>query len=184
MNSEKVLHLHRFYAIITHGGDSVKICEKCGAYNSDSRMFCVDCGDVLGDKVSDLHEQQIRNDIDAKMDAMYNKRDPIYVSGMDKVFGIASLVGATVSFVLLVIRVIVRQSAYGLFLSIILFLLSAVEALVPRVAWEIEKRRLSFYVRGADDLEPGDAYFIGRKCMIVFLTALGVFIAVFSFLYG
>ncbi len=30
----------------------MKLCEKCGAHNSDERMFCVDCSEKLGKPLS------------------------------------------------------------------------------------------------------------------------------------
>ena len=152
----------------------MKICEKCGAHNSDQRMFCVDCNEKLGDRLSELQELQFRQDTDVKIEKMYNKNDPLYVSRFDKTVGAISLMGAAVSLVFIIIKLIIGQSTGYLWLGIVLFLLAIVEAFIPKLSWELEKLRLSFYINGTDDLEPSDFYFIGRKISIIVLTLLGI----------
>ena len=160
----------------------MKICDKCGAYNSDERIFCVDCSEKLGDKLSAREEAQARDDLNEKLEEMYNKKDPLYVSKADKVMGIVSLLGALCSVVLVVIGVITGQSLDLLPYGIIFFILASIEAFVPEVTWEFEKLRLSFYVHGADDVEPSEAYFTGRKIAILFALFIGTLILVTTFL--
>lgn len=152
----------------------MKLCEKCGAYNSDHRTFCVDCGDTLGDPVSPQHEEEISERIEANMETMYNRQDPLYVSRLDKICGFTSLAGAAASVVLMVFRLIPRENMELLLFSLIFFVVAAVEALVPRLNWEFEKLRLRYYVRGAEELEPGHMYFISRKCVILLASALAL----------
>ncbi len=54
----------------------MKICENCGAYNSDERFFCVDCSEKLGDSLSAAEEQRLDDRIDDSLEAMYNRQDP------------------------------------------------------------------------------------------------------------
>ncbi len=44
----------------------MKICTKCGAYNSDERVFCVDCSEKLGDKISASDEKQAHDRVNEK----------------------------------------------------------------------------------------------------------------------
>ena len=65
----------------------MKLCEKCGAYNSDERMFCVDCSEKLGDALSVQEEERLDAGIDAKINKLYNAKDPLHVSTFDRVCG-------------------------------------------------------------------------------------------------
>ena len=58
----------------------LKLCEKCGAQQSDSRNFCIDCGELLANKLEN-NESKIMN----------NKIDPLYVSIFDKIVGYISI---------------------------------------------------------------------------------------------
>ncbi len=154
----------------------MKICKKCGAYCSDEKMFCVDCNEKLGDKLSASEEQKLRADLNLHMEEMYNKRDPLYVSKFDKVMGLLSLAGAAIALAFVLIRMFTgqRQNMDLLLYAILFFLLSSVEALIPRLTWELEKLRLSFSINGAADAEPGDFYLMGRKIAIICTAAVGI----------
>ncbi len=154
----------------------MKICPKCSAYNSDDRIFCVDCNEKLGKKLSAVDEQEKFADVNEKMEEMYNKKDPLYVSGFDKVMGITSLAGLLCSVILLVIGGITQRSFDLLWIGIILFVLSSIEALVPKVTWAIEKIRLSFYINSSEDAEPSDFYRLCRKATILILVVVGIII--------
>ena len=67
----------------------MKICTKCGAYNSDDRKFCVDCSEKLGNVLSASEERQMRDNLNKRMDEMYNRNEPLYVSKFDKAIGVA-----------------------------------------------------------------------------------------------
>lgn len=151
----------------------MKICDKCGAHNSDERIFCLDCGETLGERVSDVREQKINEDIDAQIEKMYNKNDPLHVSGVDKVVGMISLICAFAALTLIVVGSIVGRSTGVLWLAVMMLGLSAIEALVPKLTWGIEKIRLSFTINGADDAEPSDLYLVGRRISAVVLAIAG-----------
>ena len=162
----------------------MKICSSCGAHCSDDRMFCIDCNEKLGDKLSVSAEEEIHSDLKQKIERMYNKKDPLYVSKFDKVMGVLSLAGAATSLIFIIIRLFAGQNIGLLLLyATLFFLLSSVEALIPRITWELEKFRLSFSINGADDVEPGDFYLIGRKIAIISMAVLGVAALVMSIFY-
>ena len=152
----------------------MKICDKCGAYNANDRMFCIDCNEKLGRKLSAEEEQKLQTDTSEKLEELYNKRDPLYVSKFDKIVGWFSVGGAVVSLLVAVVNLIVQCDNRFLLYSLILFLISAVESLVPQVAWELEKLRIHRIAFGADDLEPSPFYFRNRKIAIVVATVLGI----------
>lgn len=152
----------------------MKLCAKCGAYNADERMFCVDCSEKLGDPLSDSAEQQLRAHVSGHIDRLYNRKDPLYVSVFDKVMGIAALAGAVCSLVIMVIGWCNRLPFEYLWVSLLFFLLTGVEALVPRLTWELEKFRLTFLLRDADDVQPSSFYLITRKITIVLTLVIGL----------
>ncbi len=158
----------------------MKVCAKCGAYNSDERFFCVDCNEKLGDKLSAADEQQKRDDLNGKIEEMVNKKDPLFVSKSDKILGFVSLVGALCSLVLIVIGWIAHRSVDLLWLGILFFLLAGIEALVPKVTWAIEKLRLSFFISDADSAEPSAFYTTCRKAAILISAVVGAVILVLN----
>ncbi len=160
----------------------MKICAKCGAYNSDERIFCVDCSEKLGDKISAIDEQQAHNSINEKIEEMYNKKDPLYVSKFDKVMGLVSLIGVLCSVILIVICKVTERDFDFLWVGIVFFLLTSVEAFIPKVTWAIEKIRLSFLIQDADNAEPSRFYIACRKASIVISMLVGIVILVAAFL--
>ena len=119
--------------------------------------------------------------LNRQIEDMCNKRDPLYVSKFDKIIGLASLVLAAFSAVLAVINLITRQNNGYIWLAVVFFLLSSVEALIPRILWELEKLRLGFYINGADDAEPSDYYLKCRKLGIICAAVFGVAALVINF---
>ncbi len=152
----------------------MKICDKCGAHNSDNRTFCVDCNETLGRKLSAAEERNVRADMSKKIEELYNKRDPLYVSKFDKRIGWLSVGGAAVSAVLIGVNLVVQQDIKILLCSLIFFAISSVEALIPQLAWELEKLRIHRIAFGANDLEPSPFYFRSRKIAIVVATVFGI----------
>lgn len=65
----------------------MKICDKCGAYNSDDRMFCVDCNE----KLNDNDNENLQQDVQSKIDELYDKK--LSVNVFDKIIGSVSLLG-------------------------------------------------------------------------------------------
>lgn len=154
----------------------MKICDSCGAYNSDERNFCVDCNEKLGERLSDAQEIRVREDVGEKLEEMYNKRDPLYVSRFDKFLGLTAAIGAVLGVVLIIIGKLGQRNFDFLWIGFIFLLLAAIEALVPQVLWAIEKLRLSFYIHDADDAEPSDFYLFCRKASVIISLVVGVVI--------
>lgn len=152
----------------------MKICKKCGAHYPDDKIFCLDCNERLGDKLSASEEQKVRANLNKQMEQMYNKTDPLYVSKFDKTIGALAIVGAVVALVFLIIRHFTEQIIGFLPFAILFFILSALDALIPRLTWGLEKIRLSFFINGADDAEPGTLYLMGRKISFVSMLILGL----------
>ena len=155
-------------------GTKMKICSKCGAYNSDERNFCVDCGEKLGDKLSAVDEQQMCDNMDEKIEAMFNNNDPLYVSKSDKIFGLISLVGALCSLILIIIGKVTERSFDFLWFGIFFFLLAIIESFVPKLTWAFEKIRLSFTISDVDNAEPSEFYRVCRKVAIIISVAVGI----------
>ena len=160
----------------------MKICDNCGAYNSDKRKLCVDCGETLGDKISEREEQQIRQNIGAKIEKMYNKKDPLYVSTFDKLVGAVSIIGIILCVVFTVKNYSNHKSSEYLLWAIFYFALSGFEAFVPKLSWCIEQIRLSRYVEDADNIRPSVLYFYSRKLFIIVAAVNGIVSVVVNFL--
>jgi len=152
----------------------MKVCNNCGAYNGDERFFCVDCDEKLGDPLSSAEEQRLDDRIGDSVEAMYNRRDPLYVSRLDKVLGVISLAGVAVSLVALLMGAITGRRLSFLWIGVLFFLIAGVDALFPQIGWFFEKIRLSFHIQGADDAEPSDFYRICRRVGMFLGTAVGI----------
>ena len=152
----------------------MKICDNCGAYNSDDRGFCVDCGEKLGDKISEKAEKELDRKMNEISEKMYNKTDPLYVSVFDKTVGTVSLICLLLLFIICAAALFRQQSVIFSVYGFICLILSAVEAFFPKVNWAIEKFRLSFRISNPDDAEPSDFYRIMRKLSEIILCAVGI----------
>lgn len=156
----------------------MKVCDKCGAYNSDDRMFCVDCDE----KLDDNEDENLQQEVQSKIDELYNKKDPLNVSVFDKILGSVSLVGVVATIIIFISNAVTQTSCEGLGWALITFALSGFEAFCPRINWEFEKMRLSFHVNSSSDLEPSDFYFIRRKLAIIVALLLGIVMLVINLL--
>lgn len=152
----------------------MKLCEKCGAVNSDSKTFCVDCSERLGDPVCDAEADRLEQSLDNKLEKLYNDDDPLYVSRFDKIVGSISLVGLAADIVFLIIAAVTRRETALLWLGAVFFVLSAVEAFLPQLNWAIEKMRLSFIIGNPDDAVPGAFYKFSRKAAILIAAVTGI----------
>ena len=152
----------------------MKICEKCGAVNSDSRTSCVDCGERLGAALTPIEEVKIEQSLDNKLEKLYNNDDPLYVSRFDKIVGGISLVGLAAGIILLIISAVTRRETALLWLGAIFFILSAVEAFIPQFNWAIEKMRLSFIIGNPYDATPSAFYKFSRKAAILIAAVTGI----------
>lgn len=152
----------------------MKICSKCGAHNSDERNFCVDCGEKLGDKLSAVDEQQMCDNMDEKIEEMFNSNDPLYVSKSDKILGLVSLVGVLCSLILIIIGKVTERSYDFLWFGILFFLIAIIEAFVPKFTWLLEKIRLSLTISDADNAEPSGFYRVCRKVAIIISVTVGI----------
>ncbi len=79
----------------------MKICEKCGAHQSDDRSTCLDCGAILGKPLSDAEERELNEDIADALTGMSERTEDFYVSPLDRVLGIVSIVLAVAMVILL-----------------------------------------------------------------------------------
>ncbi len=151
----------------------MKVCDKCGAVNSDNRFFCVDCNEKLGDPVSDRERERLEDGIDRQLERLYNDNDPLYVSRFDKVMGALALVGLIASIILWIVGLVTRREFGFLGIGMLFFGLTAVEAFLPKVTWSLEQIRLSFRIDHAEDAEPSMFYKTARKASIVLGAIIG-----------
>ena len=74
----------------------MKICDNCGAHNSDKKIFCVDCGEKLDDPISQREQADIENSIDRNIERLYNNTDPLAVTLFDKIIGTVCISGVLI----------------------------------------------------------------------------------------
>ena len=79
----------------------MKICETCGAHQSDDRSTCLDCGAVLGRPLSESEERELNEDISDTLYGMSERTEDFYVSPLDRALGIISIVLAVAMVILL-----------------------------------------------------------------------------------
>jgi len=79
----------------------MKICEKCGAHQSDDRSTCLDCGAILGKPLSEEEERELNEDISDTLHGMSERTEDFYVSPPERVLGILSIVLAIAMVILL-----------------------------------------------------------------------------------
>ncbi len=156
----------------------MKVCANCNAVNSDNRFFCVDCGEKLDDALSENAQKRVEQAIDSNMENLYNDNDPLRVTLFDKIAGIMSIVGLVLCFSLLFANAFIKADLKYLWLSVFLFILSAIEALFPKFLWHLEKLRLSFTISNSDDAEPSTFYRFCRITAILFELAIGIIILI------
>lgn len=159
----------------------MKICEKCGAYNKDNKKFCIDCGESLGEKLSATEEEKIRKITGEKMEKLYNKKDPLYVSLFDKIMGVISSVGLVTTIIFIAVCWYKSMQCPFLLYAVVFFALAVLDAFVPRIAWSFEKFRIGFSANGADELEPGVFYLWSRRIGIALFTVIGFIMFFASF---
>lgn len=169
----------------------MKICRKCGARQRDSRLYCVDCGTRLERRLTAEEEAQEQENLDQTMEKLYNRRDPLFVSLLDRICGWIDLAGFVVLLVLLVLAGAgvfpagkpSSDAVAVVFIGAFFFLIGALEAFFPRVTWAIEQFRMSFWINGAEDAEPSDFYFAARRVTVLLSVAAGL-MAIALLLYG
>ncbi len=151
----------------------MKVCPKCGISQSDKRTVCVDCGARLEEPVSKEIEVELRAQREQKLEKLYNKGDPLYVSLFDKIMGCIM----AAEFIAMLVLAIVFGRQLGeersLIWGLIFPLIGMAEAFFPNISWSLEKLRMSFSANGTDDLTPSDFYLIMRKVGHVLLVLLG-----------
>lgn len=138
----------------------------------------IDCGQKLSDSISKNKLEAIEKETENKIDKMYNKADPLYISIFDKVVGFVSVIGLLI---ILIFMIIYRHSLDNVpesIYSILFFIICALNALVPRILWALKKFSLGFTINNADDAEPSNFYLIMRKIIIYGCFIMGVILLV------
>lgn len=157
----------------------MKICSKCGAQQSDNRVFCIDCGEKLGKTISKDDEEKLEKRVKQKIDKMYKDSDPLYVSLRDKIIGYSGLAVVVLTILLMIIF---NDNEYvfiaGLF-SIMFLLASSINSLIPKIIWEFEKLRLSFTISSTDDIQPSDFYTYCRKFSVWLFFIIGLLLFIY-----
>lgn len=156
----------------------MKICPKCGAQQSDSRTFCIDCGKKLGKKLSKDKERHIHQLSSNKVTRMTNSYQPYTIKKSDKIVGYAAIVLAVATFILMII--FKRNSNFLSFSIICLILLieTSLNSLKPNFLWNIHKFDLSLSMKGVNELEPNKYSHTTRDVITYFFFVIAIFIMI------
>ena len=84
----------------------------------------------------------------------------------DKIGGILGLIFVTAMVIAWIVLGDQREAGIWPFAGILFGLCGIAEAFFPKIGWELEKFRLSFWANGADDLTPSTFYRWSRKAVI------------------
>lgn len=146
----------------------MKICEKCGAINTNERFFCADCGEKLPAPVSKAYETEINGRISNTGDRLMRESDPLSVTTFDRITGFVSVGG-----LLLVGARLQRFNPELILYSMPFFVVEIISSFLPRMLWFFEKIRLSFTISGSENAEPSDWYLFWRKAGNLLLCVFG-----------
>ncbi|MDF2686796.1 MAG: hypothetical protein K0S55_1979, partial [Clostridia bacterium] len=138
--------------MLDRGGlHNLKICNKCGAEQTDKRYFCDSCGEKLGGSLSEREAESFKQQEENNLSEMHKKTDPLYVSDKDKIIGCSAIIGNIGTIIYIIINIIFNNSNTkhipAAIYSATFFFLSALSALLPKLLWELEKFRLSFIIK-------------------------------------
>jgi len=156
----------------------MKICENCGAHNSDERKFCIDCSESLGESLNAKQEKEVSENIQNTIEKIENKNDPLYVDLFDKIIGFISIIGILFLIGLFITGIFTATDSKFLLWGILFFALSALDCFIPSISWGIEKFRFSILYSNTDDVTPGMFYKWGRKIGNLIFTAFGIAVIV------
>ncbi len=160
----------------------MKICHSCGAYNSDERMFCVDCNEMLDSRLSDEHQEEMENKIKSTTEKLYNRNDPLHISLYDKIVGIGCIAASALLLVLgFALMLKNRGEAYP-FVLMLFGVVGSLEAFAAQMGWNLELMRLSIHYNNVDDLTPSSFYKFSRKfsetvCLIICIVGIVITLA-------
>jgi hypothetical protein len=158
----------------------MKICDNCGAKQSDDRFYCIDCAERLGESIPDNVAKKIERETEDKFNELH---DPLHVSLEYKLVGIFSLIGIIVLIVFMIIYKRNFVKAPESLCSIILFAACAVYALIPKTIWKYDKFRLRIWLDNVDNAQPSDYYRISRKIVIYAFFILALLLMVFAMIH-
>lgn len=158
----------------------MKICDKCGAHNSDNNFFCVDCTEKLNDPISSKEQANIENEIKNNIENLYNDTDPLAVTLFDKIIGAVCISGTFVLGIMFFIALFTNRDLNLYLIGFLFFVFGALDALLPKITWTLEKLRLSFTISDPENAEPSDFYLFFRKAGIVICAAIGTAILIVS----
>lgn len=156
----------------------MKICKNCGAIQSDERFYCIECEDKLGAILSEKEKEKIEREIEKTGRRYLDKTSVIQVTVLQKLTGVLSLAGT----LLIIILILIYKDNIGNILesliALALFIFCSLEALLPKLVWNLGKLRYSFFTKSFQDTEPSDLYLSLRKVFIYISFFIAVIAAI------
>lgn len=157
----------------------MKICKKCGAWQSDEKSLCVDCGAKLGDSVSPEEEVKTARNLTEKVKKLERSGDELSCSIFERICGIGMLVMGAASGVLCLFPKLVGDGRGLLFTIFIIGIVLGFSALTPKLAWELEKLKYSLSVESSENVSPSGFWLAFRK--IIVYGGAGLVLVMFAF---
>lgn len=145
---------------------------KCGAFFSDDKGFCLDCGARLGASLPPEEEKRFSEQAARQIDSAAEGLDGLRVSAKERIVGIALLVLAPLSLTLAFLAGNETDAPVYFFLVCPLALVIGLNALFPKLAGAMEKFWLKMRIDNAEDATPSDLYVISRKIAVYVCAAI------------
>ena len=160
----------------------MKKCIKCGAIQKNERFTCIDCGERLGEPLSEEEEAKADRDITKKINRLSNRADylTLNITKLDIVIAVMLIV---LSIMLLLIKIIFSEHitedihVIGNIL-IVVMILETVDLLLPDISWGLYKLRFIFTVANSDDMEPSELFCIFRRVRIYGICIIGIIVTI------
>ncbi len=139
----------------------MKLCSSCGAQQNDDRLTCLDCGKPLGASLSTDQEALVERETQIALEKQSRRGDPP-AAGWEKLVGVLSLVGMVGCF----LHIDPADHLLSLLIAIVLFFISALYALLPKLMWALDRFQARQTLESDDDVGPSDTYVVMRLVMI------------------
>lgn len=158
----------------------MKQCAKCGAFCSDDKGFCLDCGTRLGAALPPEEEKRLAEQTARQIHDAAEGLDELRASAKERVVGIALLSLAPLSLALAFLAGGETDAPVYYFLVCPLALVVGLNALFPKLVWAVEKFWLRMRIDNAEDATPSDLYVISRKIAVYVCAAIVFALFVFG----
>lgn len=155
----------------------MKKCKSCGALQKDERTVCIDCGQRLGDPLTERELKALEDGLELQLDEMADRCDEFHVSRFDYVLiALHAILSVALIVVCFMNPLDIENIGESLFYGLLMNVVSTVQLLFPAAIWSLHVGMLSLRYANADELEPGWGWKISRKAISFIAIAMTSFL--------